>query len=216
MRQQGLSHIALQIRGVVATQGEDAIPVYQGWASKETKDRHGDVVLASAFYNLSAYLKSNPVVYYDHAWATWDAPSEETLPIGRATSAKKIADEGLRVQWTFSELEFAQKVRYLVDERILNTLSIGFMPEKTRANDDGDTEVTRAELLEFSVVGLPANRDAEIIRQHVERRGLQPSRERAILDVYRSIETGLADGGEMSREVDEPPKVKGNFLFWRT
>lgn len=219
MRVQGLRHIGLEVKGPVSmykTEDGDEVPVYEGWASKQTKDRHGDVVLASSFYNLKAYLKQNPVVYYDHAWATWDAPSEETLPIGKAVAAEKVEDVGLRVGWIFSALPFAQQVKYLVDEGILSTLSVGFIPEKTETNDDGDPEVTRSELMEFSVVGLPANRDAEIIRNHIEKRGLHPARGRAILDVYRSVETGLADGGERNRKVDEPPKVKGNFLFWRS
>lgn len=159
------------LEGAISKSGEKegAQPVYQAWASTGAVDRHGEIVAPRSFANLSDYVAKNPVIFYDHAWATWDAPSPGSLPIGKAISARVVRREagdaeGLRLSWVFSELPFAQDVKYLVDVGVLNSMSIGFRPLKWDHDEDGRRVYTQVELLEVSVVGIPANQEAEIIR----------------------------------------------------
>jgi hypothetical protein len=153
--------------------------VYQAYISPSIVDRDGEMVHPEAVKNVRQYLKSNPVIYYDHAWASFTAQGEERLPIGKAVGYRKT-EKGLVIKWVFSELEFAQKVKYLVDEEILNTVSIGFLAKSIENDPDKIKEslkeegiptktiprrlYTDIELLELSVVGIPANQNAEIIR----------------------------------------------------
>jgi hypothetical protein len=113
------------------------------------------------------------VIYYDHACATWDAPREETLPIGKAIAGKIDPEKGLSISWKFTDLEFAQKVKHLVDLGVLNTTSVGFIPKHWDINSDGQRAYDDVELLELSVVGIPSNREAEIQRS-LTAKGFKP------------------------------------------
>lgn len=152
---------------------------YVAWANMATVDRDNELVLHDAYSNLKDYISKNPVMFYDHAWATWDAPSETTIPIGKVIDAEMVEGKGLRIKFVFSELQFAQDIKYLVDNGFLNTLSIGFRGLIWVDDPDQISEIlteygikvdrnpslifTKVELLEVSVVGIPSNRDAEII-----------------------------------------------------
>lgn len=155
--------------------------LYMAWASMATVDRDGELVIPAAIKNLDAYLSKNPVVFYDHGWASYASPSEGTLPIGKAISASIVEEKGLLVQFQFAPHEFAQSVKELVDMSVLNTLSIGFIGHSFLDGDEDKMKAilesgiplptpiprrvfTSVELLEFSVVGIPSNPDAEIIR----------------------------------------------------
>jgi HK97 family phage prohead protease len=157
--------------------------VYEAWASVAVIDRDKEFILPSAFKgSIKQYLNSNPVMFYDHAWATWDSPSESTLPIGKVVKAKIDKEKGLKIWFVFSDLDFAQQVKYLVDEGILNTISIGFIGTEYERDpvkiaellkDEGfKTKETplalfvKVEILENSIVGIPSNREAEIIRSY--------------------------------------------------
>ncbi len=136
--------------------------VYHGVASREVYDRQGDIVRMSAFYNIQAWLKSNPVIFYDHAWVM-GGQGEDRLPIGKGVGAG-VEGDSLMLDWVFSDLEFAQKVKRLVDTGFLNTLSIGFMPREWKdIEGTNGREYLKADLLEVSVVGIPANPEALIL-----------------------------------------------------
>lgn len=163
------------------TKGLEEADVYSAWASTKNVDRDNEVILPAAFRgSLQAYLKRNPVIYYDHAWASFGPPSDSTLPVGKAVGGRVDAEKGLLISWKFHELEFAQKIKYLVDAGVLNTVSVGFIPKDVvwdpikiaeqlqRAGIELPETPRRlykeVELLELSVVGIPSNREAEIIR----------------------------------------------------
>lgn len=192
----------------ITKQIEGGKEVYTAWATRPTIDRDGEVVLPKGVSNLSEYLAKNPVVYYDHAWANWSAPTDTTLPIGKAISAR-IDKGGVITSFQFSDLPFAQQIKYLVDEGILNTLSIGFIglqmvdtPEEiARVLKENDVTLaatprrvwTKWEILEYSVVGIPSNRDAEIIR------GASPEKTKEYEAALKSIrETESANSRSLS------------------
>ncbi|MEP3634091.1 MAG: HK97 family phage prohead protease [Shimia thalassica] len=107
-------------------------------------DRHGDAIRTDQF-DTSEYRK-NPVVLWAH---------DHTQPIGKATSLIHEGDE-LRAEFTFGTSAKAREVADNVKAGILNAVSVGF-----RALSDGVLE-----LLEFSIVSVPANAAALIQRSH--------------------------------------------------
>jgi HK97 family phage prohead protease len=164
------------------------VPIYTAMASPAVVDRDDELILPSAFKNLREYISKNPVMYYDHAWATWGTPREETLPVGKAIKAKAISEKGLEISWIFHDLPFAQKIQYLVDAGVLNMISIGFIgkayerdpdvildlmgKEGIKADSPPRLLFTWVELLENSIVGVPANQDAAIQRDSISEKEL--------------------------------------------
>jgi HK97 family phage prohead protease len=118
-------------------------------------DRMGDTI-AAAGWDLSNYLR-NPVVLYGHDY--------RSLPIGR--------DEGISVDETglvgtprFTTAEqnpFGAMVYELILGRFLNAASVGFNPKKWLYNEErGGFDFVECELLEYSIVPVPANAECLI------------------------------------------------------
>lgn len=151
----------LNLKGLVSKAADDG--VYYGRASTAAVDRSGEIVRPSAFRNVGDWVERNPVMYYDHAWTTSLQVGETSLPVAKATEAK-VTESELVIGFKFSDLPFAQQVKYLVDEGFLNSLSVGFLPKTWETDKDGRRVYTDVELLEVSVVGIPANAEATIMR----------------------------------------------------
>lgn len=125
--------------------------------STEDLDRSGEVVKQSG-WELGNY-KNNPIVLWGHDYYS--------LPIGVCTETYQTEYHGvpaLGAKGVFYPAEinpFAQQVRALYEYGIKNgfgagcTTSVGFIP-KEFDNENGRI-ITRAELLEFSFVPVPAN-----------------------------------------------------------
>ena len=129
--------------------------VYRFIASSDTIDRHGERIMIEA-WDLENF-KKNPIILFGHdSWSLENA-------IGKAI-AITIDGNKLILDVVFSKAnEKAQKVRAMIDEGVLNMMSVGFIPKKSEIID-GIPTITEAELLESSIVQLPANPQAEIIR----------------------------------------------------
>jgi HK97 family phage prohead protease len=112
--------------------------------STADQDRQGEVIDQKG-WDLGHY-KNNPVVLWGHNYTD--------LPIG-ITDSIEVRDGKLVAIGRFapeSANPFAQQVRRLYDAKILRTTSVGFIAREM----DGKT-ITKAELLEFSFVPVPAN-----------------------------------------------------------
>ncbi len=109
--------------------------------STEDVDRHGEVILASG-WDLANY-KANPVVLWAHDYSS--------LPIGICTEVAVEGDK-LHAKGKFVTTEFAQQVRALYDQGAISATSVGLIAEEMQGNT-----ITKAELLEFSFVPVPAN-----------------------------------------------------------
>lgn len=130
---------------------------YRFVASTDGLDRDGERILPTAFVNLHEYLRDNPVVLYGH--------DHRRPPVGKAINGQVTATQ-LIVDVEFAETEFGKEIRYLVDNGFLNAVSVGFIPKEW---DSGDTRVyTKVELLEISVVPIPANAAALAMRAAAE------------------------------------------------
>ncbi len=123
--------------------GEDS-GTFEVVISTADQDRQGEIVSQEG-WDLGHY-KNNPVVLWGHNYTG--------LPIG-VTDSIEIKDGKLVAKGRFapeSANPFAQQVRRLYDAKILRTTSVGFIAKEMEGNT-----ITKAELLEFSFVPVPAN-----------------------------------------------------------
>lgn len=119
-------------------------------ASTNSVDRHGEVVDNNG-WDLKAF-KKNPVILWGHDHSEPAiGVSKKTWIEGTGKSAK------LMIQPLLHDVtEKARAVKALVEMGVIKTLSVGFKPLES---PDGVT-FTKNELLEVSMVNVPANADA--------------------------------------------------------
>lgn len=129
---------------------EDGPLKITGYANTTTKDRQGDVVPEEAWKKgaLTNYAK-NPVIlaFHDHK-----------RPVGKATGLE-VDKGGLKITAEISK--HATEVYNLVKDGILKAFSIGFLVKDADYDPKTDIFVIKdLELLEVSVVSVPANQDS--------------------------------------------------------
>ena len=104
------------------------------------------------------YFK-NPVVMWAHD-LTGSSPSGG-LPIGRTLALDWVRGRGLVARFEFLDDDpFAQRVRNAWDKGFLRAASISWVPLESGRADDGGRRDTRADLLEWSIVPVPADPEA--------------------------------------------------------
>ena len=102
--------------------------------------------------------RRNPVVMWAHD-ATGRSPSGG-LPIGRTLSINRSGDGGIIAEFEFLEDDpFAQRIRNAWDRGFLQAASISWLPIES-VPVRGGVRDARAELLEWSIVSVPADPDA--------------------------------------------------------
>ena len=115
-------------------------------------------VLEFAGLSTENYAK-NPVVMWAHD-VVGRSPSAG-LPIGRTLKLTKPAAGTVVADFEFlSEDPFAQRVKNAWDKGFLRAASISWLPLEGAPADDGRWRDTRSELLEWSLVAVPADPDA--------------------------------------------------------
>ena len=104
----------------------------------------------------------NPVVMWAHD-AVGRSPSGG-LPIGRTLSLTKTPDGRIVADFEFlSDDTFAHRVKNAWDKGFLQAASISWIPVESVPTEDGLWRDTRSELLEWSIVSVPA--DPEALRE---------------------------------------------------
>ena len=124
--------------------------VIEGYANTTSKDRVGDVIMQEAWTKggMDNYLK-NPIVlaYHDHS-----SPIGEVVDYG-------ISDKGLYVVAEISKA--AGNVYQLIKDGILKAFSVGIgIKDAVYDKQEDIFYVKDVELLELSVVSVPANADS--------------------------------------------------------
>lgn len=121
----------------------------EGYANTTSVDRSGDVIPKTVWEaGLQNYLK-NPIIlaYHDH-----------DEPIGRM-SDHRIEDKGLWIKARISAA--AEDVFNLVKDGVLTAFSVGFIIKDATYDSVTDLFIIKElELLEISVVSVPANQDS--------------------------------------------------------
>jgi HK97 family phage major capsid protein/HK97 family phage prohead protease len=140
-------------------------------------DRHGDMVVVNQKSVVLDNFLKNPVALAFH---------NHESPVGlwkniRIKGGKLLADLELAKQGTS---DFIDTLRSLVDQGILKAVSIGFKPIEAEYMDEkdpwGGMKFTKWELLECSLVAIPANSEALAVAKSL---GASDSTIRRIFDV---------------------------------
>ena len=129
--------------------------IYEAMLSTEAVDRDGDVLLASGA-DTSAYLR-NPVVLFGHNY------NDPNAVVARALEITTISGSGIKLVFQFLQRGISQTadlVRALWDQKYLNAMSIGFIPKEFEPRPEGGLLFKAFEVLEGSIVTIPANASA--------------------------------------------------------
>lgn len=124
--------------------------------STESVDRDGDIISAEG-WDFTAWLK-NPVVLWGHDYGS--------LPVA---NGKRVWVEGGKVYATAKFIEpevypFADVIYKMLVNGYLRTVSVGFNPSEYEWREDAEgIYFLKQELLEFSVVSVPANPEALLV-----------------------------------------------------
>jgi len=139
------------------TKTVDSGQTNDGWiiASTPAVDRQHDRVMPLGI-DLTNYQK-NPIVIFGHNY------SEPWAVIGRAADFA-IDMGGLRIKPELreaaSDSDPMHVIRALWEQNLLRAASIGFQPLEAKPNEHGGLDYTKVELLEISLVPVPANQEA--------------------------------------------------------
>lgn len=124
----------------------------KGFANTKYKDRANDVVEPKAFDGAMGMYMENPILLYQH---------DMSKPIGKVFDFQ-VTGDGL-----FVHAEIAQGTKdsdeawALISQGILKAFSIGFYPKDWTYDKPSDSTIINAiELIEISVVSIPANRES--------------------------------------------------------
>ena len=138
------------------------------------------------------YLR-NPVVMWAHDIS--GRSESGGLPIGRTRELRRDGSGRLVADFEFlGEDAFAQRVKNAWDKGFLRAASISWLPIEGEPSEGGRWRDTRSDLLEWSIVAVPADPDA-----------LRESQSRMIRALVSDTDAGSGgDGrGGTSREVRE-------------
>jgi HK97 family phage prohead protease len=145
-----MKRLQVELTDAVVTKGADGGEcIITGYANTSSKDRVGDVVDPKAFEkSLPTYMK-NPVLLANHNW--------EDI-IGLVQSAL-VDEKGLKITARISDTR--ADIKTLIREKCLRTFSIGYNEIDADYDEATKTKfVKELELLEISVVTVPANAEA--------------------------------------------------------
>lgn len=102
-------------------------------------------------------FRRNPIMFFGHnykdPWAVVGTAAEIQVSGDSFKVKPKLREPA-------SESDPMHIIRALWEANILRAASIGFIPKKGKPNSFGGTDYEEVELLEISIVPLPANQDA--------------------------------------------------------
>lgn len=143
-------HLNFDFQVTSVTKDASGECIIEGYANTSTKDRVGDIVLPKAFEKSLPNYLDNPVLLENHNWDK----------IAGVTQTAEITDKGLFIRARISDTRPDLKTQ--VRERCLRTFSIGYNELDADYDESTKTKVVKElELLEISIVSVPANPEAK-------------------------------------------------------
>lgn len=129
---------------------DDGSVYFEGFANKSVPDRIGDLIGKKA-WKLDNY-KKNPIILFNH---------DHSKPVGKMLKVEATED-GLFVKGRIANSKDPDisRVRDLVKEGILNSLSVGMRVEDEERKGDIN-HIKACELHEVSIVSVPMNQDSQ-------------------------------------------------------
>lgn len=177
-----------------------------GWASVRAIDRDDMIVEPEAFRNSSGvFMAKNPILLFNH---------DRNKPIGVVKSLE-IREHGVWVEAEISKT--AEDTWTMIEEGVLNAFSVRYLPEDAVHDRDGVKHITLAELLEISVVTIPAGRETvfSVVKSFDKGTDLQCSTCHAepCACAASAITSDVKDGAGASKYIDENGMVDADSLF---
>jgi phage head maturation protease len=132
---------------------------FSGVASTQQEDRDKDIILASS-WDYSEFMK-NPVIMLNH--------DSKSPPVAKCTKIWQDLGAGeLRFNFQFPKpgvYEMSDAVRGLIKGGFMNSFSVGLLGHdfEYRSDGSGGKVYKRSELLEISIVNVPANVGAKLL-----------------------------------------------------
>lgn len=131
--------------------------VVEAVVTTSKEDRQGEVIETGGI-DTANYMQNNPVVMYGHDY--------QSLPIGKTLKLTEMKNKiKAKFQLATEEYDFAGTVYKLIRGGYLNAVSIGGIVR--RWSEDYRT-IEDMEMVEFSVVPIPANAEAIITGRSLE------------------------------------------------
>jgi HK97 family phage prohead protease len=168
--------------------------------SSGTLDRHGEKIDVRGI-DTTNYMK-NPVVQWAH---NYDEP-----PIGMASKVWTRGDQLIgRFKMAVNENPFAKQIYEMIKAGFISAVSIGFIPLEM----EEDT-YTKSEMVEFSIVPVPANPEALIyakkLGMDLKKMGLDKENKTSdnIEDMKKKDGTEETPEEKVAREEREAAKIK--------
>lgn len=175
-------------------------------ASSDVEDRQGERVDVSG-WELDNFVKA-PRLLWGH--------KHDKLPVGKVTRiwVEKSATPKLMFKAEFQTVtKFGQAVKKLFDQGFLNTFSVGFKPIDSEHDEDvkSGLRFTKQELLEISVVNVPANPEAlTLAYKSLEKDGLVKEAGKVFGDntaqLISEIESLKSKVGKIEQDVESAVK----------
>ena len=170
----------------ITVKNEDTTKLVSSFiASTSAVDRYGDIVEQS--WDLESY-KKNPIILFNHN------PLE--LPIGRGSV--EVVDNQLMIDIEFDINDpLAAEIGRKVKDGYLNAVSVGFnpiesilrseLPKDHKFYSEQGTYFQKSQLLEVSVVTIPANQEAVAAKDYIKRLQLEDSEIEAIKIIIEEL-----------------------------
>lgn len=130
---------------------------FRAVASTESQDRDGEVILAGAWQNGLDEYRRNPIVLFAH--------DNKQLPVAK-TTAISVQDKSLVMEGQFPAAgisRLSDEVYSLLKGGFLTSLSVGFLGKKYQYIGNIKTW-QEVQLLEISLVPVPANAEARVLQ----------------------------------------------------
>ena len=182
-------------------------------ASDESVDRYGDVIMADG-WDLEPF-RSNPIFLWSH---------DRAAPIGTVPKIGLVGKQ-LRATVRFAKgKHLADELWSFVKDGVLRAVSVGFTVNswddvEEMENDDGELtgglRFLKSELLELSLVSVPANRHALMrakalnISENTIKRALLP--DASVIEAHRANRSRILQlqlaGQRLSMPRQAPPKI---------
>jgi len=180
---------------------EDEKDVYvEGYASASIKDLDGEIITEEALKQAARDLLKEPYnkVFVNHAPLRHSSDSIDKLPIGKVIDASVIDGK----LWIRAILNKAhprfETIYHSIKEGFLNAFSIGF-----RALKKVGKRILKLQILEISLVGIPANPQAIVTSIYEKSFSFNPG------DVsFKDIFLPMSTKAELNIELDENGELR--------
>lgn len=176
-----LDHLLASVKAVEDEEGPGG---FDAILSTKALDRDGEVVDPHAFDPLPASIP----IYFEHNWKSG------ARPIGRGVPTL-VGDE-IHLKAKYASTPEAQEIRTLVNEGIVDSMSVGFLNGK-RESKSGVRTVVSGEMFEGSMSAIPINTGAKVLASKsmpdTDRKAVEGSYEQRSQQLYEALRAAYVD-----------------------